>query len=410
MLGLLAAILASGGCLKNTAAFACTSDADCGTGGHCEPVGFCSFADPGCDQGRRYGDLSGPYANQCVGFQLDAGRPDGIVGTRRRKSVTIGPVGVDLADFPVWISITDPDLRTHGFTDGSDIFFTGASDQPLDHEVQRWDMSAARLDAWVRVPLLSGTAPTVIWLRYGDPSTARLPDPAGVFGAGFAAVWHLDDALAGSSTVADARGAHAGTAIGGLGSAGQVPAQLGGGLDFDGTTNEVAFTNPLLGSGPHTISVWVDQRATTDTEALVVLGDSSCGHARWLHGHYGTIANVATGFFCADWTTSGVDVTAAGWKLIHWVYDGAGVGRLYRDGQLAAGPFTYTGAPLTTTGTGGHLGNAPAAYGTNVGAKATLDEVRIATVARSPEWIAAEFANQSAPATFYAIGPEQLVP
>jgi hypothetical protein len=35
-----------------------------------------------------------------------------------------------------------------------------------------------------------------------------------------------------------------------------------------------------------------------------------------------------------------------------------------------------------------------------------LDEVRIATVVRPPEWIQTEFNNQSDPASFYDIGPE----
>jgi hypothetical protein len=33
----------------------------------CEANGYCSFVDPNCASGRRFGDLSGPVANQCVG-------------------------------------------------------------------------------------------------------------------------------------------------------------------------------------------------------------------------------------------------------------------------------------------------------------------------------------------------------
>jgi len=42
-----------------------------------------------------------------------------------------------------------------------------------------------------------------------------------------------------------------------------------------------------------------------------------------------------------------------------------------------------------------------------MGFKGVLDEVRLATVARSDVWIEAEFANQNSPATFYSIGPEE---
>ncbi|HSD86038.1 MAG TPA: hypothetical protein VLB44_00935 [Kofleriaceae bacterium] len=46
--------------------FACTTDMQCGTDGKCAE-GFCSFPDPNCSSGYRYGDLSGPQSNSCVG-------------------------------------------------------------------------------------------------------------------------------------------------------------------------------------------------------------------------------------------------------------------------------------------------------------------------------------------------------
>jgi hypothetical protein len=60
-----------------------------------------------------------------------------------------------------------------------------------------------------------------------------------------------------------------------------------------------------------------------------------------------------------------------------------------------------------TAGTGGFIGNAPAGFGQNMAINAILDEVRIATVARSAGWIATERNNQNAPTTFYAVGPEE---
>lgn len=54
-------------CLRTTE-FHCTTSADCSaTGAVCESNGYCSFIDKDCAGGRRYGDLSGPVAGQCVG-------------------------------------------------------------------------------------------------------------------------------------------------------------------------------------------------------------------------------------------------------------------------------------------------------------------------------------------------------
>src|SRR5687768_6719195 len=63
--------------------FQCDSNEDCqgALDGRCESTGFCSFLDDACPDGRRYGDLSGPFAGQCVGMQppidaIDAPSPE----------------------------------------------------------------------------------------------------------------------------------------------------------------------------------------------------------------------------------------------------------------------------------------------------------------------------------------------
>jgi hypothetical protein len=85
---LVTALLASG-CIK-AAAFVCTNDPQCtraGVQGTCESVGFCSFPDSTCASGRRFGDVSGTYTQQCVGdvgsgsdASIDSGViiPDGL--------------------------------------------------------------------------------------------------------------------------------------------------------------------------------------------------------------------------------------------------------------------------------------------------------------------------------------------
>ena len=64
------------GCFPKT--YHCTTNADCGASGTCEPIGFCAYADSSCAGGLRFGDLSGASSQQCVA-QVDAGsdgRPD----------------------------------------------------------------------------------------------------------------------------------------------------------------------------------------------------------------------------------------------------------------------------------------------------------------------------------------------
>jgi hypothetical protein len=56
------------GCVRS-GAFLCGGDEACvidGVAGRCEPVGYCSFPDPFCADGRRFGDHAGVHSNECV--------------------------------------------------------------------------------------------------------------------------------------------------------------------------------------------------------------------------------------------------------------------------------------------------------------------------------------------------------
>ncbi|HEX8950859.1 MAG TPA: DUF2341 domain-containing protein, partial [Polyangia bacterium] len=327
-----------------------------------------------------------------------------------RKSITIDNTKVSgaLADFPVWIDLTDADLAAHAQANGSDIFFTAADGTTrLDYEIQGWSAASHRLLAWVRVPSLGSGAPTVIYVVYGAVNPAPTPNAPGVFTSSFAAVWHLDDATP-AAAIADATGTHAGTpALTAATSA--VSAKLGNGLSFTGSNDTIGFTNPLTGNHAHTISVWVSQRSVTHASAVVVVGTPMMSQARWLDAHF-TSAVLAVGFYTNDWTTS-TNLDGAGWTLVHWVFEGAnGKNHLYQNGvEIAGSPQMLSG--VNTTGTTGVIGHAPEpAYGTNMGLDGTIDELRIATVARSAGWISTEYANQSSPGTFYAVGAEQPLP
>ena len=329
-------------------------------------------------------------------------------GTRFRKAISIAAGTVDelLADFPLYVELTDADLAARA---GTGIHFVdGGGTTALAHEVQAWDPATGHLEAWVRLPTLAATARTTIYLRYGAFASPPAANPAAVWQNGYAAVWHLDGAPGGGTgDIDDARGMVDATSRGGMNAASRVDAVLGRGLRFDGSNDELTFTNPLAGATAHTISAWVDQETVNHNSALVVLGTGACAQARWLHSRF-TGGPAAAGFYCDDWTSTGVDVVGDGWTLVHWTY-AAGTSRMYRDGELVAGPFSHMAAPATQ-GTEGRIGNAPAAFGNPMTFLGRLDEVRIARVARSEAWIAAEYANQREPASFYTVGAEEAVP
>ncbi|MEO7109706.1 MAG: DUF2341 domain-containing protein [Polyangiaceae bacterium] len=341
----------------------------------------------------------------------DSGTPaDGY-----EKALTIHSANVTatLTDFPVWIQLSDADLAAHAAANGSDIYFTDNAGAPLAYEIQHWISAGGHLEAWVKVPSVSNAADTTIYIRYGK-SGGPAANSAAVFSANFVSVWHLE-APAGAS-FPDALGAHNGTPVN-ISSNPTTTAQLGSGVAFDGGTGEITFTNALSGNTASTISLWVSQGTTTDNDALVVLGNGTAEQSRWLHSVFTpnpstvTPTNVAIGFYNDDWSNpeSSIDIIGAGWTSLVWVYDGVNASTLYKNGAFADGPHAATGT-VNTQGTTGYLGNAPAAYGTNMGAHATIDEVRIANVVRTLPWIAAEYANQKSPTAFYAVAAEQAAP
>ena len=83
--GVLAVLALAAACNPSAGAFLCFSDEECkhaGQSGTCQQSGYCSFDDPGCSSGQRYGDYAGDnLAGRCVpgaGDGSDAGdEPDG---------------------------------------------------------------------------------------------------------------------------------------------------------------------------------------------------------------------------------------------------------------------------------------------------------------------------------------------
>ena len=90
-----------------------------------------------------------------------------------RKNITLSlntatGVDSDLTDFPALVSITDLEIfEKTNETDLKDIIFT-ASDgtTKLAHEIERYDSSTGEVIAWVKIPTLSASATTDIYIYY----------------------------------------------------------------------------------------------------------------------------------------------------------------------------------------------------------------------------------------------------
>ena len=325
----------------------------------------------------------------------------------RRIPITVdsAQVGADLTDFPVLVSLTNATLGSLAQADGSDIRFAAADGvTPLDHEIERFDPGTGALVAWVRVPTVTSAADTTLYLLFG---AANAPDQQTVrttWDAAAAGVWHLARDPAGTEPRADdsTTGNHDGQPVGAMTAGDLVAARIGRGLDLDGVDDRVD-TPPveLGGRAALSMSAWV--RPDTLGGDSVVLTQRSGATTYFdlsLTGAGAVAASVDTTGSGAV-TATGGSVGTGAWYHVAATWDGALL-RVFLDGaEVDQQPAT---GQLTAPTDGIAIGAAPDGSNPFDG---IVDEVRLATVARSAEWVAAARANGNNPGSFASAGGVQ---
>ncbi len=111
-----------------------------------------------------------------------------------RKKITIDGTKVQgsLNNFPVLISIIDGGLASKAQSNGNDILFTDVNGVKLNHEIESYNGATGDLKAWVKVPALSYSVDTVIYIYYGNPGASNQQNKTAVWDANYKMVQHLD--------------------------------------------------------------------------------------------------------------------------------------------------------------------------------------------------------------------------
>jgi hypothetical protein len=316
-------------------------------------------------------------------------------GWQRRLTLDGAQVSAALTNFPVLVRITDAHLQGAASANGADIYFSAADQTtPLDFELESYNSTTGALLAWVRIPSLVAATDSVLYLGYADGKTNR-SNVSGVW-SGHHNVWHLaQDPSAGSAAIKDATQRAHGTAQGSMSGSALVAGVVGQGLSFDGVDDQIAFTNDITGNGPSTLSAWVKQ--STDSgdygSGVISLGNDSTNQARFLLSSADS-QKLKCGFYGNDDLTSTILATGV-WKYLAWTWDGSKT-TVFVDGVSVNGPTTHSS--VNTSGSAGKIGNGTFTFAYFMTGQ--LDEVRVATAARSAAWLAAEFANQRPSSTF----------
>ncbi|MCC5886871.1 MAG: DUF2341 domain-containing protein [Gammaproteobacteria bacterium] len=122
---------------------------------------------------------------------------------RKRVELQASEVVADLTGFPVLISIIDADLAAAAQNGGEDIVFALGDGTQLDHEIERYQSGNGELIAWVRMPSVSASSDTELFMYYGNPTAANQQNPAAVWDADYRMVHHLQEPGGPATTLFD---------------------------------------------------------------------------------------------------------------------------------------------------------------------------------------------------------------
>jgi len=320
------------------------------------------------------------------------------------KEITIDNTKVsgtaDLTDFPVLVNIqNNANLKTTGnggrVTDpqGDDIvFYASDLSTRLDHEVEQYDGVTGTLVAWVRLPVLEFDVDTVFYLAYGNSGvSSSLENVPGVWDSDFRGVWHLKEAT-GATNMDSTQYSNDGSPSGSPAAA--TAGKIGRAVDFTDATDFVNIGTCGLFNNL-TLEGWVyPQNLNTTIETYFRLGGGGDAIVR----HDGINSQGQVHFYIrTDDVLRHLRVNGQlsnnTWIHLAGTWDGTDQ-KIYINGQLADSQQPGGVQNMPTQGTIG---------ASTTGPDAIIDEVRYSDVARSADWIATEYNNQSDPAGFMTI-------
>jgi biopolymer transport protein ExbB len=322
----------------------------------------------------------------------------------RRKTITIDHTKVagSLAQFPLYFTITDLAL------DDRIAFVEATSERALAYERERWAPGTGELVAWVALPSLASDKDTTLYLYYGDPLAADTEQRTGVWDPQYAAVWHLAEELGGPGAIRDATtngntGTDAGTPV--LNALGKV----GRAIRFDGGNDSIsvapsASLDAIAARG--SLEMWVnfDVARGTDYQRLLMGGNSLAPDntgTEWATNSLGDYYYYPADAGGYNYASVAIPFVDGQWHHIAVTQDYATkTVQMFVDGKLQSSSYNSTLWVHTATSTTWYWGGRPPSSTKFAG---MMDEIRVSTTVRAPEWFATQYANQRDPATFYTV-------
>jgi uncharacterized repeat protein (TIGR02543 family) len=331
-----------------------------------------------------------------------------------RRTITINRTKVsgELTNFPVLIEILDGNLVGKTQQNGEDFVFTDANNVKLDHQIEFYDSATGHLIVWVKVPTLSQTTDTVLYLYYGNPNCGNQQNPTAVWDTSYKLVLHLNEQT--GTHYDSTTNANNGTPRNGVQQG--VTAKIDGGDYFDGIDDyiEIPHSSTLSGyTEALTISFWVKFEDTSRRQTILGKYNSATNQRGWFVDYNPRDRPTRPLGFYASWDGANYRewyanfVPKAGeWYYITIVWEANAIPRFYINSVQVQTIGTAT-IPQIYNNVGVPLLIGRCQYDNSRYFKGYLDEITISNPARSANWILTTYNNQLNPSAFYSISPEE---
>lgn len=279
--------------------------------------------------------------------------------------------------------------------DGADLRFMSGDDQTvIKHHIERFDPINQMALIWLQLPQLQGvTNSQQIWMYYGNPEAIASDAPRGADDNDLLLTYQFDDSAVINDASAYAIQPQAVAVT-------PVPASLiAAGAAVDGGQLQV-MPHPAIslnGSDGFTLSAWVKPAQLEQAGAIFTLADAQGREVRVnLSGALLKLHSTLDAANPAE-ATAGAPISLSEWHQLVLVARPDGLS-LFLDGKqvtnLPQPLSTLTLSPVISIGDGSGL-------------QFEVDEITLAKVARSADWIAASYATIQKDSLMLAFGEDE---
>lgn len=293
-----------------------------------------------------------------------------------------------LANMPVLVRLNSSRINySHTKAGGADLRFVDQVGNSLNYEIEKWNSAGESL-VWVKLAQVTANSSSdFIWMYVGNTNATDNQNPSGVWSNGYLAVYHLNND--GENSVSN-----------------NLDLTMQGSVDYSSIT-KVGVGNRFTSSSSYlyksddslyninnvTIEAWIYEEARVTN---AVIADKSTQFA--LKSNSGKIKLEAAGISVEG--ASGTEIPLNQWSYVVGAFDTtANTCKTYTNG-VNRGNGTCNNN-LAASLNNFNVGSA----GGSAGFRGSMDEVRISSVARSADWIQAQYLSVNDSYLFF--GSEQ---